>query len=80
MEGFVAVEELNGGRFAFGVVGAATEEAADDELVHAALVVREGGWDSVVNRVDWRVGLVIIATCSRGIEGAVEEAGDISSS
>ena len=78
VEGFVAVEELDRGRFAFGVVGAAAEEAADDELVNAALVGGERGRGDVVDRVYWRVGLVVIAACSRGLKGAVEKAGVVS--
>lgn len=71
-EDFVAVLDLDGGGFAFGVFGAAGEEAADDELVDFALVVLEGGWRYVVDWVDGRVGLVAVAAVSWLLEASVE--------
>ena len=61
VEGFVAVGDLDSRGLAFGVFGAAAQEAADDELVDAPLVRGEGGWDDVVDGVDGWVGLVVVA-------------------
>ena len=60
------------------VVAAAGEEAPRDELVHACFVVGEGVRGDVVDRVDGRVCLVVVAALTGLAEGAVEEAGRIS--
>lgn len=74
-ESFVAVHDLDVARHAFGVVGAAGQEAADDELVDTPLIVvgerlRRGVGDGV----DGRVGFVVVPALARGLEAsAVDE-------
>ena len=73
-EDFVAVGEFDRCGVALGVFGAAGEEAAGDEFVDAALVVvLESGGGNVVDWVDWRMGLVVVAAGSGLAEFVVEE-------
>lgn len=72
-EGFVAVFELDGGCFAFGIFGAAGEESAHHEFVDPSLVVAERAGGYIIDGVDWRMRLVVIAASTGLFESSIEE-------
>ncbi len=73
-EVLLTILNFDGAQFPFRIVRTASEKAAHDKFINAPLVITQRARGYIVDRVDRRMGLVVIAACAWLLEPVIEQA------
>ena len=72
-ESLVAILDLDGCRLPFCIFRAASEESPDYKFVDSAIIAGESSDGDIVDRMNWRMGLVVVTAAARPFETSTQE-------
>ena len=78
MEGFGPPCERHVCRFSPGVLATTAKKSSRDEFINASFVGSQRVGRNIIDRVDWRMSLIIVAACARLAKGSIKKASKVS--